>query len=77
MPKAALPKWRGVTDVKPRVTRRNVTTRWSHDRFRCTQIEVRIVDLTVEGRANIEAVQIVSPKEPSGGSQRHGRLASG
>lgn len=48
MPKAALPKWRGVTDVKPRVTRRNVTTRWSHDRFRCTQVELRIVDLTFE-----------------------------
>ena len=42
--KATLPKWRGVTDVKPRVTRRNVTTRWSHHRFRCTQVELRIVD---------------------------------
>ena len=52
MPKAALPKWRGVTDVKPRVTRRNVTTRWSHHRFRCTQVELPIVDLTIERRAS-------------------------
>ena len=50
--KATLPKWRGVTDVKPRVTRRNVTTRWSHHRFRCTQVELPIVDLTFERRAS-------------------------
>ena len=50
--KATLPKWRGVTDVKPRVTRRNVTTRWSHTASAARKSELPIVDLTFERRAS-------------------------